>query len=100
MRNTDHIYTFDYFGLKDYALHGRNCPKMEDSKRSGSIDEFLNKLPEEMVELALEGAQLEEQLAAAENEEERRKIQKLLDENKEELKLAAAHHAKNKNIQN
>ena len=73
---------------------------MVDDKRSGSIDEFLNKLPEEMVKLALEGAQLEEQLAGAENDEERQKIQKLLDQNKEELKLAAAHHAKNKNTQN
>lgn len=73
---------------------------MVDNKSSGSIEEFLNKLPQEMVELALEGAQLEEQLAAAENDEERQKIQKLLDQNKEELKLAAAHHAKNKNIQN
>ena len=70
------------------------------NNRSGSINEFLNKLPEEMVKLALEGAQLEEQLAGAENDEERQKIQKLLDQNKEELKLAAAHHAKNKNTQN
>lgn len=98
--NEKHIHAFDYFDLKYYALGRRTCPKMVDYKKSGSIDEFLNKLPEEMVELALKGAQLEEQLAAAENEEERQKIQKLLDENKEEMKLAAAHHAKNKNTQN